>query len=289
VYARRVDGQVLTLAVSGMLWNRSLVMMDTQTKTLWSHLLGKAMQGPLKGKYLETILSKMTDWSTWKKLHPDTTVVNLRRTSRNYRRAFYRAPAAFVLGIAGGDKPHAWSFAQLIEHPVLNDTFDKTPIVILFESESKTASVYDRRVDGKTLTFKNEADRLIDQETGSEWNRLSGTAIRGTLEGTALKAIPAIVSYATAWMTFHPDTVGLPDSVARQAKAAARAGGMPSAADITKRIMENDKNTDGKVTADELPEPMKRILSVADTNRDGAIDDAEAKAFAHRITRGRRP
>ena len=47
MYASQVEEQTLTFAVSGMLWKRSLVMVDSETKTLWSHLLGKAMRGKL--------------------------------------------------------------------------------------------------------------------------------------------------------------------------------------------------------------------------------------------------
>jgi hypothetical protein len=48
VYATNVDKQKLTFCVSGQLWNRSLVMMDLETKSLWSHLLGRGMQGKHK-------------------------------------------------------------------------------------------------------------------------------------------------------------------------------------------------------------------------------------------------
>ncbi|MBT6156432.1 MAG: hypothetical protein HOK71_12635 [Planctomycetaceae bacterium] len=53
--------------------------------------------------------------------------------------------------------------------------------------------------------------------------------------------------------------------------------------------MGNDKNGDGKVTKNELPEFLQRILDRADTNKDGAIDKAEAKKMAERFGGGRRP
>jgi Ca2+-binding EF-hand superfamily protein len=49
-------------------------------------------------------------------------------------------------------------------------------------------------------------------------------------------------------------------------------------AQFVQNIMANDKNGDGKLTADELPEPMRRMLQVADQNGDGAIDHAELTA-----------
>ncbi len=68
------QAETLTLAVSGKLWNRSLVMVDTETESLWSHLLGKAMEGELKGTVLETLPATMVSWQSWKADHPATTV-----------------------------------------------------------------------------------------------------------------------------------------------------------------------------------------------------------------------
>ncbi len=65
--------------------------------------------------------------------------------------------------------------------------------------------------------------------------------------------------------------------------------GGPGGADFAARIMSNDKNGDGKVTKDELPESMQRILDRADTNNDGAIDKEEAQGMAERFGGGGRP
>ena len=54
-------------------------------------------------------------------------------------------------------------------------------------------------------------------------------------------------------------------------------------ADMAERIMGFDKNDDGKVSKDELPEPMQRILQHGDTNQDGAIDKDEAEKMAERF------
>src|SRR5262249_22081542 len=50
--------------------------------------------------------------------------------------------------------------------------------------------------------------------------------------------------------------------------------------DIVERIMAFDKNKDGKVTKDELPEPMQHLISLGDTNKDGALDRDEIKKLA---------
>ena len=55
VYARRVGDRTLTFIVSGKLWRDSLIMIDRETETLWSHVTGEAIHGELKGKRLESM------------------------------------------------------------------------------------------------------------------------------------------------------------------------------------------------------------------------------------------
>jgi hypothetical protein len=204
VYARELDGKTLTFGVSGMLWKQSLVMYDKETESLWSHILGEAKQGPLRGKKLEQIPSVMTDWKTWSKEHPDGTVVLISRTSKEYRTEFYRQPEQFVLGIAEGGKAKAWSFDKLLKVPALNDTFDGQPVVVLVDKGSVTARLYSRKVKDRELTFEASGGKIKDKETGSTWEPVTGRAVDGSLKGTYLNALPAIVSYRLAWQEFHP-------------------------------------------------------------------------------------
>jgi hypothetical protein len=210
VYARRVekDGQelILTLSVSGMLWNRSLVMIDSETESLWSHLLGKAMQGQLEGMELETLPGLMTDWKTWRTRHPETTVVTLRRTANEFRTRIYRNPKAFVVGLARGKRARFWAFDQLEKEPVVNEDYDGKPLLVVYEKESGTAFLYDRRVGDQTLTFSKTGKNLVDDTTRSTWEVTSGLAVDGPLAGKSLKLVPGIVSFRVAWMAFHPES-----------------------------------------------------------------------------------
>ena len=51
--------------------------------------------------------------------------------------------------------------------------------------------------------------------------------------------------------------------------------------------MSFDGDEDGKVSKEELPEPMQRMLERLDTNDDGAIDRGELEAAAERFRAGR--
>jgi hypothetical protein len=54
----------------------------------------------------------------------------------------------------------------------------------------------------------------------------------------------------------------------------------PSVDDIVARLMAFDKNKDGKITKDELPERMQFLIDLGDTNKDGALDRDEIKKLA---------
>jgi Spy/CpxP family protein refolding chaperone len=51
------------------------------------------------------------------------------------------------------------------------------------------------------------------------------------------------------------------------------------------RVMSFDKNKDGKVSRDELPERMHYLIERGDTNKDGALDREEVKALVDRLDR----
>jgi hypothetical protein len=66
------------------------------------------------------------------------------------------------------------------------------------------------------------------------------------------------------------------------------AGGRGLTADqIVERIMSFDRNGDGKITKDELPERMQDLIARGDTNKDGALDKDEIKKLAADMARDR--
>lgn len=206
MYVTNVEGQKLTFVVSGKLWNRSLVMMDVETESLWSHLLGRGMAGQHKGTLLETIPSDITTWSTWRDEHPRTTVLNLKRSSRQFVKDFYKAPGRFVVGFMGNFGMHHVSMEQLLKRPIANVDVGGLSLLIVFDPEGTATRVFLRKVKDQILTFSADADgRLVDHQTSSIWSR-SGVAVAGPLKEKTLEQQVSIPSFKRAWLMFHPDS-----------------------------------------------------------------------------------
>ena len=199
----------MNLTVSGLLWNRSLVMEDVETKSLWSHLLGKAMAGRLKGKTLKPIVSDMTTWADWKKQHPKTSVLNMFRTANSYKRQSFGRLQNFVVGFQANGQVYSIPFQRLSAEKAISFEVEGRPLLATYDEKVAVARLYSRKTDSQTYTFSRKGDRLVDQETDSEWNPSTGVAISGPSKGKALQQRVAIVSYKTPWKTFHPQSIML--------------------------------------------------------------------------------
>jgi hypothetical protein len=60
-------------------------------------------------------------------------------------------------------------------------------------------------VEGQTLNFSFDGSRILDDQTGSEWNIL-GQAVSGELAGTRLEEVVSINHFWFSWAAFKPDT-----------------------------------------------------------------------------------
>jgi len=72
--------------------------------------------------------------------------------------------------------------------------------------------VYARRLEDRTFTFivsgKLWRNSLImqDEETGSLWSHVSGTALYGTMQGQELELFPTVQTTWAEWVAEHTDT-----------------------------------------------------------------------------------
>jgi len=241
-FKRTLDGKPVEFGVSGMLRNSDLVMYDRKTETLWQQLTGKAIVGDLAGQTLEQLPSQIVSFRQFGEAHPDGEVLS-RDTGHNrpYGRNPYAGyddvnnkpfaydgptddrlpPMAKVVAVTIGDTHKAFPHSTTQEERVIHDTMADRPLVVFhapgavsaldaaqIENSKETGStgVFDRRVDGRTLTFSYTEDgRFQDEETGSTWT-VTGTAVDGPMEGTQLDRIQYGDYFAFAWFAFRPNT-----------------------------------------------------------------------------------
>lgn len=67
------------------------------------------------------------------------------------------------------------------------------------------AAAYSKGLDGWELSFQVVEGRIMDQQTGSEWNVL-GQAVAGELSGKQLSPVVAINHFWFSWAAFKPET-----------------------------------------------------------------------------------
>ena len=77
VYAGKIGDRKYHLGVSGRLKDNNLIMWDEQTNSLWSQITGEALHGKSKGKTLGMLPAVFVGLGTWKRMHPETLVLDL--------------------------------------------------------------------------------------------------------------------------------------------------------------------------------------------------------------------
>jgi Protein of unknown function (DUF3179) len=215
VYERQVDGKALTLFVSGELYGENMVMKDLETGSEWPQMMGEAIKGPLTGKSLAQIPSVWTDWKTWRTQHPKTTVLKIVQTIDYYQHnpesstspLEERYFSNLQWGFVRGGNAISWPLSELAPKSAINDAFGGLPLLILFDSRTATIAAFERRVDDSELTFHWGAGGLIDDQTSSVWDPLTGRGIGGKLIDRRLTPVTGVVSHQRAWRTQYPRTV----------------------------------------------------------------------------------
>ncbi len=241
VFDRRLDGRVLDFGTTGKLRKSDLVMYDRQTESWWQQFSGQAIVGEMSGKVLTRIPASIVAFEDYEAAYPTGRVLS-RRTGhmRPYGKNPYSGydriddqpflfnqpvderlpPMERVLNVTVDATHRLYPFSVLKDEPVINDEVENVPVVVFSRegtlsvldasviAKSKTvpsATVYDRRLDGRVLNFELRGDRVVDRETGSEWN-LFGTCVAGPLKDKQLEKPDSGVHFAFAWLAFNPES-----------------------------------------------------------------------------------
>ncbi|SLN42456.1 hypothetical protein PSA7680_02126 [Pseudoruegeria aquimaris] len=110
-----------------------------------------------------------------------------------------------------GQAPRAYPIRYLTWHEIVNDRIGGVPVAVTFCPLCNSGIVFDRRVNGRVLTFgvsgklRNSDMIMFDRETESWWQQAIGTGIVGRYTGMELTQIPAWMESWDQFRARNPD------------------------------------------------------------------------------------
>jgi len=110
-----------------------------------------------------------------------------------------------------GAEPRAFPIRYLMFHEIANDTVGGVPIAVTYCPLCNSGMVFDRRVDGRTLSFgvsgklRNSDMVMYDRETETFWQQAVGQGIVGTYADTKLTQLPAWMESWAEFKARNPD------------------------------------------------------------------------------------
>jgi len=240
-FKRTFNGQVLDFGTTGRLRYSNLIMYDRQTETWWQQATGDAIAGEYTGAQLEFYPASMISWGDFKNLYPNGKVLS-RDTGhpRDYGRNPYYGyddinktpflfdgatpdqlpPMARVLTIDLNGEAVAYPYDLLSELNVINDVVGGNDVAVFWTEGTASALdtshipagrdvgaavAYARVLGGTALDFEFKDGKILDKQTGSEWN-IFGLAIAGELKGRQLMPVVSINHFWFSWAAFKPET-----------------------------------------------------------------------------------
>ncbi len=185
VFDRRIDGSEGRFGVSGLLYRSDLLMFDRESESLWSQIGAEAVTGAKIGRRLTLLRATLERWGSWKRTHPETTVLSKRT---GHRRPYERSPY--------GD----YDRSRRLYFPAPQDPryHPKMPTVGV-RSSSGTARAYPKE------EVVRAGGRVEEGFAGATVSiRYDGEAEVFVIDAPA--EIEVIQGFWFAWMAFHPES-----------------------------------------------------------------------------------
>ncbi len=213
-----------TFGSSGLLYRSNKLMYDRPTNSLWNQLTGEPVSGPLaeSGIRLSMLPLVVTTWGEWKKEHPDTLVLDPRRTgfNRDYEKSPYESyfessetmfpvwltsdrlkTKEVVFAIIVNGSPKAYPVKLLKREGLTHDEVGGKPIVLLTNRRSGAVRAFETA--GKR--FKDAGGgRLVEEGRGTVW-KVDEESLVGE-NGEKLPRIAGHNAFWFGWYAFFPTT-----------------------------------------------------------------------------------
>lgn len=211
VYQRTLDGRVVEFGHTGKLYRNGFVMYDKGTRSEWVHVTGECASGKMKGAKVEFLPSSAMTWDAWKKLHPTTLVLGGRGRG-GFMGTFVGMTNIAALGfhIRMGTNSKLFSYSLLPEKQLVHDEWQGIPYMVVFAPRARAAAAWETRVGKESLSFElKQMDDggllLVDTQTHSQWEPLTGICIEGALKGKSLTPLVGTPILLSRWRAFFPD------------------------------------------------------------------------------------
>lgn len=217
-----------------------MVPYDRSTMTYWSQMGGFALKGPLLGNEFSRGFSTLTTWGTWKKIHPNTVVLNRPvGSTKDYLKDPYASYAnsdrilynscfdqlqielpyrmkpskeITVVVITKDGNAHLFPKSEIQTIQNVEDLYEQH-FVLIWVTNKQYSIAFNRVINGTIFSFYNiglstnngvaDLPLFRDQISGSIWNS-TGYCISGSLRGLKLEKLVLFNSYWYAAISIFP-------------------------------------------------------------------------------------
>jgi len=227
VWERTINGRVLTFRLFGIN-NQNFIMRDNETGSWWQQVSGEAIHGPLQGSRLKRVVHDEISFGIWRSEEPRGRVLrrdkeveedyadwNWEKRMKKVRTVVAKAkgdplePRAVIVGVVRNGQARAYPIPRLkAQNPVV-DKLGGESIVVVLGDDKKSVRVFKAQSGDRALSLLRKDEpgpiRLVDAETGSEWD-FAGEAVAGPLAGSRLEKVYALKEYWFDWKIYNPST-----------------------------------------------------------------------------------
>ena len=222
-----MDGRTLHFHLAGIN-NQNFIMQDEETGSWWQQVSGEAIFGALRGRRLKSVFHEELSFDLWRRERPEGRILRpgadpvWKKFSEDWETSTAKLPVVtpakpdsplppreLVIGVTVNGTAKAYPFAAIEKQSPIIDVVGAVPLVLVLGDDRRSVRAFDRRVDGRRLELVVKTDvsplRLVDLETGSEWD-FAGEAVSGPLAGKRLAPIFVLKDYWFDWLTYNPET-----------------------------------------------------------------------------------
>lgn len=233
-YHASMDEMNLIFDAEGRLFEGNTVLIDRNTGSLWTQMLGMAFDGPLRGRGMPLLPVFWMTWNYAGRTFPNAPVLAPVDPKKAYgrdpygsyqRRDSYYQNDILVYPVSRLDRRFPRKTPMLgLEHNgffmgISVDYVKKNGVVNFFMADAALAAVHDPRMDvvrvfdrriwDKPSLFVKEKGRLMDLGTRTFWN-WDGKAVEGNMRDASMKELFGIYAMWFAWFAMNPETLVLP-------------------------------------------------------------------------------